>query len=152
MLHVICRDFWGQIYCGRADLLVFFWGGGDNCTQSRESVVCITTRLWVGHPRNLSWILGRGRRFSSSPECPDRLWGPPSLSGNNGAGAWNSLHQVPWIRTCGAIPLLPYWFLCRARVSFTFRFPFGFSCKLFVCCVRIDHACYMPHMSRRTLI
>jgi hypothetical protein len=27
-------------------------------------------------------IHGRGKRFSLSPQCPDRLWGPPSVITN----------------------------------------------------------------------
>jgi hypothetical protein len=37
--------------------------------------VILATRLWAGRPGFDFW---KGR-ILSSPECPDRLWGPPKL-------------------------------------------------------------------------
>jgi len=37
------------------------------------------TRLQAGHLRYHGLITGRGKIFISSPNCPDQLWGPPSL-------------------------------------------------------------------------
>jgi hypothetical protein len=57
-------------------------------------------------------IPGKGKIFFSSPQRPDRLWGPPSLLSNRYrslfrrsrmTGAWSSAE----VKNGGAIPLLP---------------------------------------------
>jgi hypothetical protein len=37
------------------------------------------TRLRAGGPRNLVSIPGKGKRFISSSQLSNRLWGPPSI-------------------------------------------------------------------------
>jgi hypothetical protein len=46
---------------------------------SRDSSVGIVTRLQAGRPRDRSSVHGSGKRFFSSPQRPDWLWGPSSL-------------------------------------------------------------------------
>jgi hypothetical protein len=63
----------------------------------------------------LGSIPGRGKRFFSSPRCPDQLWGPPSLlfSGYLGVKWWGheADHSPPSsarVKKGGAIPPLPH--------------------------------------------
>ena len=44
--------------------------------QMRRGVVIIKTRLRAWHPREAVRISGSGKRFISSPQRPDRFWGP----------------------------------------------------------------------------
>jgi hypothetical protein len=72
-----------------------------------------------------AWMIGgsrprRGSEFLSSPPCPDRLWGPPSLLINGYLGSFpgevnrpgrEADHSPPSsavVRMRGAIPPLPY--------------------------------------------
>jgi hypothetical protein len=50
---------------------------------------------------------GRGWEFFSSPPCPDRLWGPPSLRGRD--VITTHLHLGPMSRMPGAISPLPHY-------------------------------------------
>jgi hypothetical protein len=50
--------------------------------KNRDSSTNIMAKLLAGQPRNLGSILGRGRRFFSSPHRPDRLWSPHTLLSN----------------------------------------------------------------------
>jgi hypothetical protein len=68
----------------------------------RHSLVGKATRLQVGRPRNRVLIPGRGKRFITLTQRPDRLWFPASLifngkrgivSGVKAAEAWS------WPRT-----------------------------------------------------
>jgi hypothetical protein len=84
-------------------------------------------------------VLVRTRIFSS-PQCPDRLWGPPSLLSNehwwifprgcniSGVKLTTHLQLVPRSRECGSIhplPRTPSWrstWLIEHRDNFTFTF------------------------------
>jgi hypothetical protein len=46
---------------------------------SPDSSVGTVTGLQATWPSNQGSILSRGKRPPCSPQCPDRLWGPPSL-------------------------------------------------------------------------
>jgi hypothetical protein len=48
------------------------------------------TRLRAGQPSVRVSISDTGKRFFSSPKCPERLWGPLSLmfSGYRGRFSW----------------------------------------------------------------
>jgi hypothetical protein len=56
--------------------------------RRRERSVCIATGYRI-HGR-ASTVLGRDKRSVSSPQCPDRLQGPPSLLSNGYGGI------LPW--------------------------------------------------------
>ena len=83
--------------------------------RSRDSSVDIATRLRAGRPRNRGSIPGKGKRFTSSPKHPDRLWGPATilvkryqgLFLRGQSGRWVKLtihpHLVPRVRMCGTM-------------------------------------------------
>jgi hypothetical protein len=50
-----------------------------NCLCCRDSSVSIGTRLLIGGPRNRSSIPGTGKRFLSSSQRSDQLWGSASF-------------------------------------------------------------------------
>jgi hypothetical protein len=47
--------------------------------MSWDISVAIASRLRAGRTRSYGSIPGRGKRFFSFPQRPDRLWGPPRL-------------------------------------------------------------------------
>jgi len=66
----------------------------------RGSSVITVTKLRSECPRNCLPIIDRGKKISSCPKCPDRLWGLPvrQFSDNSGffsgikaAWSWSSL-------------------------------------------------------------
>jgi hypothetical protein len=54
--------------------------------KSRDNSVGIVTRLRAGRSGFKGSITGGGWDFFSSPLCPERLWGPPSLLSNGYQG------------------------------------------------------------------
>jgi hypothetical protein len=79
----------------------------------------IATRLRPGLPRNLGSISGKDKRFLSTPQHSDRLWGPSSLlSDGYRALSWGvkwpmrEADQSPLssvqAKNGGAIPMLPH--------------------------------------------
>jgi hypothetical protein len=69
----------------------------DNCTlmwyitlwkRCQDSSVGIVTGYGLD---GRILIPGRGKRFLSTPQCPDRLWGPPSLLSNWAGGGGHFL-------------------------------------------------------------
>jgi hypothetical protein len=58
-----------------------------------RSVGGIVTRLRASWPWNNDLILGRRKRFLSSPKCPDEIWGPlPSYwMGTRGSFPWDNV-------------------------------------------------------------
>jgi hypothetical protein len=46
----------------------------------------IVNRLWVGRPRNRGSFMDNSKTLLSSPQHPDRFWGPPSLLSNGYRG------------------------------------------------------------------
>jgi hypothetical protein len=96
--------------------------GKTFCSRSRDDVAGIMTRSRAGRCQGSN--LGTVKRFFSSPEHPDRLWGPPSLLFNGYRGYFPKIKR-PWrdvdhsrlapkLRISGAIPLLP---LCAITAS-----------------------------------
>jgi hypothetical protein len=59
--------------------------------MSRDRSVSIATGYWLDDRGS---IHGNGKRFISSPQRPDRLWGPPRLLSNGYRGARSS--GVKW--------------------------------------------------------
>lgn len=53
--------------------------GSTSIVGSQASVVCIVTRLWMGHLRIGGSIPGTGKRFITSPKGPDQFKVPHSL-------------------------------------------------------------------------
>jgi hypothetical protein len=92
--------------------------------------VGIITRLQAGRSRVSN--SGRVKRFYSSPERPDRFWGPPSLLLNgyrdffpglkrHGLILIADLYVVPNLRMSGAIPLLlPHDFITWTETILTY--------------------------------
>jgi hypothetical protein len=53
--------------------------------KSRDSSVGIATDYGLDSRAS---VLGRDKRFFSSPQCPDQLWGPPNFLHNEYRGAF----------------------------------------------------------------
>jgi hypothetical protein len=62
----------------------------------------------AGRPRDRSLIPGRGKRFFSSPQRPDRVWSPPNILSNGYRELSTHFHLVPRVKICGVIPPRPY--------------------------------------------
>jgi len=89
----------------------------------REGAVRSVCDLATGWTDDQGSIFVRGGNFISSPQRPDRLWGPPSIlysayrelfpSGQSGRGMGlnTHLHLMPRLRIRGAIPPLPILFI-----------------------------------------
>jgi hypothetical protein len=71
-------------------------------TDNRDSSLGIETRLRAGRPRRLSSISGRDKRFFSSPQHPDELWGPPSLLFNGYQGVMQQAREAEHLPPSGA--------------------------------------------------
>jgi hypothetical protein len=90
--------------------------GSGAVFTSRDSSVGISTGFELG---GRGWIPGRGKKFLFSSQCPDRLWGPPSLLSNWYRGALSTAVKRPGheadhsplscaeVKNGGAIPTLP---------------------------------------------
>jgi hypothetical protein len=91
---------------------------------SRNTVILIVTRLWVGSLINIVSIPGRGKIFFFSPERTDRLWGRTRfpiqriITAAVSPGVkrpdrkFDCLHRMPRIRLGGVIfpfPYMPLW-------------------------------------------
>ena len=98
--------------------------------MSQDCVVGILTRLRAARPRNRGLIPGRGKRFYSSPECLDEIWGRLSLSffaEGKSAGSWSSLfNSIQW-RGSECVELCLHFHICfmvcaEANVPLMLRF------------------------------
>jgi hypothetical protein len=76
-------------------------------SRSRNSSVTIVTRLCIGRLRNRSSIAGKGNRFVSSPQRPDRLWGPPSVLSNGHHGLFARGQNGQCVKLTTHVPLVP---------------------------------------------
>jgi hypothetical protein len=101
----------------------------------RIDSVSMATRLRAGRSGFWGSIPGMGCEFLSSPPCPDRFWGPPSLLSNGYRGLSLGVkrpgheadhsHLVPRPRMRGAIPpqyVFMEWCLVKYGDNFTFTF------------------------------
>jgi hypothetical protein len=88
----------------------------DRTTDCRSQ-----NQLNVLQRRDIGYTAGRvGQEISSSPQCPDVLWGTPSLLHNECQGIFrwglsgrsmkltNPLHLVPRLECWGYTPTHPY--------------------------------------------
>ena len=129
---LLCRT--NHIFCGQK-VWYLKVSSGEECSdslalnghyasykRSGNSIVCIFTRLYAGHPRNRGLISGRGQTFISYSQLPDRLWGPPNLR-FNGYGSYSGwrvkltapLHLLLKLRMSGALSPHPYMTSWRAE-------------------------------------
>ena len=94
-------------------------------------LVLIVTRLRIGRSRNLGSIWEICKRFITSPNRPDWLWGPASVlfSEQNEPVPQNVkrilyIHLVQRLGMSGAVPLLPTYLRCLYRDRFTFTYAY----------------------------
>jgi hypothetical protein len=95
-------------------------------TMQELEWITSSTKLWAGQPRNKGSIPGRGKRFFSSLQRSDRVWGPPCFLFNwyqvKAAGTWSwpltSGTKINNQWSCTFAP--PYDFMSSTGVNFTF--------------------------------
>jgi hypothetical protein len=109
---------------------------------NHDSSVGIGTRLRAGHLRNRGSITGRGKRFVSSPQRPDRLWvlymgTRGSFPGGKAAGPWSWPTYSAEVKNVGVIPPLPYTMSWKHHLftrSWHWVHGSAFVCQESVCC------------------
>lgn len=99
----------------------FLWGRNQLILLFTLTKPVHFSGLQAGRPRNQGSVPGKGRRFFSSLEHPDRLWGLPNIlySGYRGAApsrrikwpkheAINDLQSSPVVKNVWSLPPFPF--------------------------------------------
>lgn len=94
-----------------------------------DRLFAVVSRLQAGQPWSRGSIPGGGKKFFFSPECPDRLWDPPSLLFNGCLGRLRreadhippSSGKVKNERSCTTSA--PYVFTVYTEVSLPLPYP-----------------------------